>query len=134
MFKFSDESFNTGVADIDAVETIRSYSIDLVLASGSGNYTVGETVYQGANLGAATAQGEVATWTTGTNTLRVINISGEFVASSNVIGNSSSTTRSLTTADTQELPSDMLAQNKEIETAADGGIINFTETNPFGEF
>ena len=134
LFKFSDESFNTGVADIDAVETIRSYSIDLVLASGSGNYTVGETVYQGANLGAATAQGEVATWTTGTNTLRVINISGQFVASSNVIGNSSSTTRSLTTADTQELPSDMLAQNKEIETAADGGIINFTETNPFGEF
>ena len=64
----------------------------------------------------------------------MINISGEFVASSNVIGNSSSTTRSLTTADTQELPSDMLAQNKEIETAADGGIINFTETNPFGEF
>lgn len=134
LFKFSDETFNTGVADIDSVETIRSYSIDLVLASGSGNYTVGETVYQGANLGTATAKGEVATWTAGTNTLRVINISGEFVASSNVIGNSSSTTRSLTTADTQELPNNMFAQNKEIETAADGGIVDFTESNPFGEF
>ena len=134
LFKYSDETFSTGVTDIDSVESTRSYSIDLLLAAGSGNYTVGETVYQGSNLGSATAKGEVVTWTTGTNTLRVMNISGAFAASSNVIGNSSSTTRSLSSLDNQELPADMFAQNKEIESAADGGIVNFTETNPFGEF
>ena len=134
LFKFSDESFNTGDTNIDSVEINRSYSIDLIVATGSGDYTVGEIVYQGSNLGSATAKGEVAAWTTGTNTLRVMNISGEFVVSSDIIGNSSSTTRSITTSDTQELPADMYAQNKEIETAADGGVVNFTETNPFGDF
>ena len=134
LFKFSDESFNTGDTNIDSVEINRSYSIDLIVATGSGDYTVGEIVYQGSNLGSATAKGEVAAWTTGTNTLRVMNISGEFVVSSDIIGNSSSTTRSITPSDTQELPADMYAQNKEIETAADGGVVNFTETNPFGDF
>ena len=33
-----------------------------------------------------------------------------------------------------KMEGDLFAQNVEIETSADGGIVDFTETNPFGSF
>ncbi len=133
MFTYSDQSFNTGIDTIDAIERTHSYSIDFTMNTGSGNYTVGEQVYQGASLAAATVKGEVASWNATDKLLNLINMTGNFSGTSNIIGDSSSASYSITSFDAQSSAQSTAASatNKEIEEAADA-IIDFTEGNPFG--
>ena len=58
----------------------------LYMSGGSGNYKVGEIVYQGSGLEDATASGFVRYWSNTQNTLVVYDTSGIFQANSNVIG------------------------------------------------
>ena len=139
LFIYDDQEFNITTSDasvnaaIEAVETERSYHIDLVMsAGGSGSFSVGTNVYQGASLGAATARGEVVSWDAGTYTLRVINTSGTWALSTAVTDGTASWT--LASYDDMKIEGDLFAQNLEIESSADGGIVDFTETNPFGSF
>ena len=133
MFTYSDQSFNTGVETIDAIERAHSYSIDFTMNTGSGNYTVGEQVYQGASLAAATVKGEVASWNATDKVLNLINMTGNFSGTSNIIGDDSSASYSITSFDAQVNAADTAseADNAEIEAAADA-IIDFPEGNPFG--
>ena len=133
MFTYSDQSFNTGIDTIDAIERTHSYSIDFTMNTGSGNYTVGEQVYQGASLAAATVKGEVASWNAADKLLNLINMTGNFSGTVNIIGDSSSASYSITSFDAQSSAQSTAASatNKEIEEAADA-IIDFTEGNPFG--
>ena len=133
MFFYSDQSLNTGIDVIDAIERAQSYSIDFTMNTGSGNYTVGEQVYQGASLAAATVKGEVASWNATDKLLNLINMTGNFSGTVNIIGDDSSATYSITSFDAQSSAADTAAaaSNVEIEAAADA-IIDFTEGNPFG--
>ncbi len=133
MFFYSDQSLNTGIDVIDAIERKQSYSIDFTMNTGSGNYTVGEQVYQGASLAAATVKGEVASWNSTDKVLNLINMTGNFSGVVNIIGDDSSATYSITSFDAQSSAADTAASadNAEIEAAADA-IIDFTEGNPFG--
>ena len=133
MFFYSDQSLNTGIEVIDAIERAQSYSIDFTMNTGSGNYTVGEQVYQGASLAAATVKGEVASWNATDKVLNLINMTGNFSGVVNIIGNDSSASYSITSFDAQSSAADTAASadNAEIEAAADA-IIDFTEGNPFG--
>ena len=130
LFAYSDEKIDTGVATIDDIEVAQSYAIEFSMGSGSGTYTIAETVYQGATFGSATATGEVGTWD-GT-TLKLINLTGTFTTSSNIIGNSSGASYPVSTFDDQAQPTDLYANNAGIETSADS-ILDFTEGNPFSE-
>jgi len=133
MFFYSDQSLNTGIEVIDAIERAQSYSIDFTMNTGSGNYTVGEQVYQGASLAAATVKGEVASWNATDKLLNLINMTGNFSGVVNIVGDSSSASYSITSFDAQSSAADTqeTASNVEIEAAADA-IIDFTEGNPFG--
>jgi hypothetical protein len=133
MFFYSDQSLNTGIEVIDAIERAQSYSIDFTMNTGSGNYTVGEQVYQGASLAAATVKGEVASWNATDKVLNLINMTGNFSGVANIIGDDSSASYSITSFDAQSSAADTAASadNAEIEAAADA-IIDFTEGNPFG--
>ena len=133
MFTYSDQNLNTGIDTIDAIERSHSYSIDFTMNTGSGNYTVGEQVYQGASLAAATVKGEVASWNVTDKLLNLINMTGNFSGTVNIIGDSSSASYSITSFDAQSSAQSTAASatNKEIEEAADA-IIDFTEGNPFG--
>ena len=124
---------NTGIEAIDKVEREQSYSIEFTLNTGSGNYTIGETVYQGASLAAATVKGEVAKWVAADKKLTLMNMTGNFSGTVNIIGDSSDASYSITSFDAQESAADTQATqtNAEIEAAADA-IIDFTEGNPFG--
>ena len=130
LFAYSDEKIDTGVATIVDIEVAQSYAIEFSMGSGSGTYTIAETVYQGATFGSATATGEVGTWD-GT-TLKLINLTGTFTTSSNIIGNSSGASYPVSTFDDQAQPTDLYANNAGIETSADS-ILDFTEGNPFSE-
>ncbi len=132
-FTYSDQNLNTGIEIIDAIEREHSYSIDFTMNTGSGNYTVGEQVYQGASLAAATVKGEVAKWNATDKLLNLINMTGNFSGTSNIIGDDSSASYSITSFDAQTSAQSTAASatNAEIEEAADA-IIDFTEGNPFG--
>ena len=133
LFYYSDQNLNTGIEAIDKVEREQSYSIEFTLNTGSGNYTIGETIYQGASLGAATVKGEVAKWVAADKKLTLMNMTGNFSGTVNIIGDSSDASYSITSFDAQESAADTQATqtNAEIEAAADA-IIDLTEGNPFG--
>ena len=134
MFTYSDQNFNTGIEELDKIEREQSYSINFTLDTGSGNYTIGEQVYQGTSLAAATVKGEVAAWNAADKVLKLINMTGNFSGTSNIIGDSSSASYSIDSFDAQTSAANTAATsstNQEIEAAADA-IIDFTEGNPFG--
>tara|TARA_Y100000296_G_C5114572_1_gene227010 strand:+ start:26 stop:892 length:867 start_codon:yes stop_codon:yes gene_type:complete len=133
LFQYADEELATGITDIDSVETTLSYHIDLTMnAGGSGAFTVGSTVYQGSTLATSAARGEVVSWNSSTRVLRVMNIDGSFAASTAVTDGTASWV--LTSYDAMTMAGDGFSQNLEIETDADSGIVDFSETNPFGNF
>ena len=133
MFTYSDQKFDTGIDELDAIERAHSYSIDFTMLTGSGNYTVGESVYQGASLAAATVKGEVGSWNSTTKILNLLNMTGNFSGTVNIIGDSSSASYSISSFNAQQSAANTAAtsSNVEIEAEADA-IIDFTEGNPFG--
>jgi hypothetical protein len=134
-FKYSQELIETGVADIDDVATQSSYTLDLNVVSGSGDYEDKEIVYQAPdNTHAnATVVAIVQNWDTTSNTLSVTNIAGEFVDGRAIIGASSNTSHVLVSYDPlKDSTRNETYDNLYIDNQANN-IIDFTETNPFGK-
>lgn len=134
LFQYSEEQLETGVTAIDNIEKELSAAIDLVMtAGGSGSFSIGESVYQGPSLANSTGKGIVVSWNSTTRTLRVNDTSGTFATSTNVTGDiSGAVWTQASAADYQELPTTPFADNKEFETDGDA-ILDFSESNPFGE-
>lgn len=88
-FRYSHENITTGNEEIDDLDKQIAYTVEIALGTGSGNYIINESVYQGANLASATASATVSDWNPSTKKLLVINIKGAFSDTSNVIGDSS---------------------------------------------
>jgi len=136
-FVFSEEVISTGVDEID--EQIRdSYKRTQLslLAGGSGTFVADEIVYQGTSLANATFQSIVYSWTASTRKLDVIRTIGTYANNANTIGVTSgaiwvsSGTANTSYADNNAFED--IIDNFRIETESDS-IIDFTETNPFGE-
>lgn len=135
-FKYSQELIDTGVADIDQVVDDNAYLIKLQTPPGANNYTINEIVYQAADStqANATVVAIVQGWTKDVlnNTLTVSNIAGEFVPNVQIIGASSNTRYVLTSYDPMSDNSrDETYDNLMIRQSANS-IIDFSETNPFG--
>lgn len=131
-FKYSHEIINTGMEDIDSVATDDSYTLELQLGTGSGNYVYEEIVFQGANLSFATAQAIVQTWTAPTNILTVTNIKGLFLSNINIIGATSNCSRALISFDPlQKILDREVFDNEFIQNEALSSIDN-SEINPIG--
>jgi len=134
-YVFSSEIIQTGIAEID--NNMRLYyprtRISLS-AGGSGSFLNDEIVYQGSNLSFATAQALVLDFVPNTH-IDVYRMQGSFVSTTNVKGNTSNASWGITLvsdAATQNNAFDDIIDNARIEAASDG-IIDFSETNPFGE-
>jgi hypothetical protein len=139
-FKYSQELIDTGISDIDQVMTDNSYSIDLTTSRGTGTYELQEVVFQTTTAVAnitrayanATTIASVKSWIPSTNTLSVIDISGEFVNGQNVIGYTSNARYTLSTYDPLNINVvHETYDNLYIKNQANS-IIDFSETNPFG--
>jgi hypothetical protein len=132
VFRYSQEDFDTGDNEIDDIEHVVAYTIELNVNAGSGNYYINEMLYQGANLSSSTVSAEVKDWDSANNKLQVINIKGQFTNGLTVIGETSNTRYTLTTYD--EL-ADLInyddSDNRVIQTEANN-FIDMTEINPFG--
>ena len=132
LFRYEDEDFDTGDADIDVIETNLAQRTVLTLqAGGTGTFGSGESVSQA--LAAGSVLAEVLTFV-GT-TLTVIDRSGNFIASNSIpiVGATSGASWTITGVDTNTMADDPISDNLEFETAGTS-VIDFTETNPFGEF
>ena len=128
LFQYADEDFDTGDVTIDAIETALAYQVNLTLEGISGSFTAGTTIYQG-EVGLETAKAEVVSWDT--PVLRVMNIQGAFITQTEVkydVGNKGTiVVNGISDQDTGS------SQSSELELL-ETGIVDFSESNPFGEF
>ena len=128
LFEYSDEEIDTGITDLDNIETAFANAITVgLVAGGSGAFTAGETV----TGGTSNVTAEVKSFDAATRTLIVINRSGTFSVPETITGGTSSASWTTATYNTIQNTNSEYDQNNDFETA-DNDIIDFTETNPFG--
>lgn len=132
MFKYSQENIQTGISDIDLIETLNSYTIQLNMGTGSGNYVLGEEVYAGNTYITAEGTAKVADWNPVGKVLSIIDIRGTMNAAANVTGTVSGTTYAIQDLDVLEdhVPDDT-SDNAELDDLSDV-ILDLTEDNPLG--
>ena len=131
-FVFSNEIIETGITEID--EQIRDEypRTKITISAGSGTYLNDEFVYVGSNLSVATAQALVYDFVPNTY-LEVYRTIGTF-GSGTLKGNTSNAQWTISTVDTMTVMNtafEDIQDNARIEAESDG-IIDWTETNPFG--
>ena len=131
-FRYSNENINTGVEDVDIIENFTSYSQEIVLGTGTGNFIIGETVYQGANLASSNVSAKVVDWNPDTKKILVINVRGIFAGNTSVHGATSNVTYGATDTDTIGDYSDVdQYDNKNLQGEANTTMI-LVEKNPLG--
>lgn len=130
-FKYSQETIDVGIPNIDDIVFDNAYNITLTMntVTGNGNFIQGESVHNTAN----TVYGTVTSWDKPTGILKVTDLYGTFANNTLVRGNTSNA--SYTTSQTPDELIDPqereMYDNKVIQTEADE-IIDFSESNPFG--
>jgi hypothetical protein len=131
IYEMGNESIDTGVADIDLIESILSPAIDIVMLEDSGteDYIVGEIVT--GSVSDVTAK--VSKWDSETRILTVITRTGTFVEEENIVGEDSEASWTVESFSTLEDPNNNYEENKYIEDTADS-LLDFSEGNPFGEY
>lgn len=152
LFEFSDEDFDTGVAEIDTKTVAQAYQIamNITLGTGDQHFVVGETVTQeletGISIFAEVASITKVSGNSAKITVANIGVSGsetyrQFVASATkpLTGSENSYSSTITKVydigdndDDNVFPADGGAQNVSFEHIADN-FIDFTESNPFGD-
>ena len=155
LFEYNQEELETGVREIDAIQERFSTQIKLTLGTVSGSFRLGERVTQDTGLtyettvGAVTTtnplyvEGEVAAYekvTASTSTLTVVAVRGvdgsdrEFFVdgTARIIGEDSAGSGLITAIGADDLENDVYADNYDFEIEGDS-IIDFSESNPFGE-
>tara|TARA_R100000541_G_scaffold58840_1_gene70830 strand:- start:1712 stop:2662 length:951 start_codon:yes stop_codon:yes gene_type:complete len=157
LFEYNDEDMETGVATIDTTEAKNAYQVTLRVGFTDDNhFSIGETITQTVATG-ITVFGEVQTVTNTSNTkdeITVSNIgtidttnaatatdsfrdflvtSGSAGFSTNLVGSETGFTCTLSNVLLgQSFPDDGQSKNIQIEQEADN-IIDFAESNPFGD-
>jgi hypothetical protein len=131
LFRYSNETIDTGVEEIDVIEKETAYSIMINVTGGTGSYIDTEVVYQGANLAYATATAKVKEFDPSALTLELYNIVGKFTVNNTVRGVTSNAAYTMAIVDTlsdNNETSDF--ENKLIEDIADTFLV--IDNNPFG--
>ena len=130
LFEYSDEEIDTGIADLDAIETAFANAITVgLVAGGSGTFTAGETV----TGGTSNVTAEVKSFDSATRQLQIYNRSGIFTIPETVTGQTSGAAWTTASYNTLNNTNSEFDQNQFFETQADG-ILDFSQGNPFGEF
>lgn len=138
-YVFSEEVIEVGIPEIDFQirdhykKTLLPIANTISAPWSTGTFVPDEIVYQGTSLANATAQAIVYSYQPHSE-LQIIRVKGSFV-SGNVTGNTSGTFRGIHSPNDMILLSDEfedIVDNQRIEDEA-SGIIDFTESNPFGE-
>lgn len=150
IYEVGQDDIDTGIPEIDSIETENDYALQLVLATGgTGNYYIGDKVeYHNVTtiLGSTSytptgITAEVAEWDHPSRTIKLINVTGDYDEDYAILKkfNSDYTSdgvwiigpqQEFTQIDDANAEFD---DNKYIEEAADD-ILDWSEGNPFGEY
>ena len=134
-YVFSNEIVSVGISEID--DQIRNYysKTNITLNSGgSGTFANDEIVYVGSTLANATAQALVYDFTPNSS-IQLYRTIGTFTPGTTLKGNTSSAQWTIGTASDLTIMDNAfedIQDNNRIKSEANS-IIDFTETNPFGE-
>ena len=143
LFEYGNEAIDTGVEEIDSIETNFASRTTLTLGTGTGSFIVGENITQ--SLGGSpevTINGEIAEVRSGEVDVVGIessdgtNLSFSITSGTvgNLIGERSAASYPITLKDsfTSMDTNDAFADNEEFESIGNN-FIDFSEINPFGE-
>ena len=150
-FEYNGENFETGISDIDNFEASYAPSITLTIAHGSRNPVIGEDVYQQFGLdannqpirvvaevarvrkGAVVTDVDLVQVGSTDSTVREFTAGNNLVAKGDGVTWAINTVHDINTSDATAFSNDdAAADNREFEIEGDS-IIDFTETNPFGD-
>lgn len=135
-FRYSNEDVTTGIIDIDESLDSKVISYDYFLTADANNhstYLEEEIVYQGVDLSSATASAEVVAWDKPSMKLQLREIKGTFTTNNTIHGVQSGAAFVLDHYDILNNANDGLDNNSELkDLGSTGGIIDFSESNPFG--
>lgn len=130
-FKYSQETIDVGIPDVDNVVVQDAYNVTLRMTANtaSNNFTVGETI----TANTSGVSGTVTYWDRPTGTLKVTDLLGTFANNQMVTGNTSGAHFVIHNAvdpltDPQERE---MYDNFVIQTEADN-YVDLSENNPFG--
>jgi len=139
-FVFSEEKVDTGIEEIDE-QLFDSYRrTTLTLTSGTGDFLPLEVVYQGVPASCSSpammnSTAVVHTWDSATGTLTINQTVKQFISGGGqIIGNTSGANWTLDTTNTlndYDTAFEDIVDNNRIQNEA-SAIINFSESNPFG--
>ncbi len=135
-FRYNDETIQTSVPEIsNAVNSIiATYAFNMV-NTGSGIYNVGDIVYQTSNNninGLQTANAIVTSWDEPSAVLQLNTISGLFLPNVSIFDASTGATWTVNNYSMLTNTNNPFMDNPGINEAANT-ILNFSETNPFGD-
>ncbi len=136
LFRYAQEEFDTGIPEIDEVDSNRGYGGQMVFeVGGTGDFDEGEVVFAGPDLLNATAKAIVVAWDSDERLLVVNKVVQTFV-DGDVVQNEALTVSHTIVTDgappVANVPADEAADNFDIQQESDE-IIDFSEDNPFGE-
>lgn len=132
-FRYSNEKVDTGIIEIDDAADQQTFVYNFSMnRDGEFTYQNGETVYQGASLGSASATAVVVDWDKPTSLLRLKDIKGIFSPNTAIVGLTSLADYTLYAVDMLNNSNDGLDNNSELGILSND-ILDFSEHNPFGE-
>lgn len=133
-FKYNGEFLDTGVYELDSLIDGLAPSTNIYVSDVAGiSFQRGEYVYQGDDLSTATAKAVVASYDKPNGILRIRHVKGQFSGSSHIHGATSGAEMNTYFFNSQEdATPDRYGDNIQIEEEA-SSILDFSETNPFGE-
>lgn len=129
LYEYSGEDLDTGVEEIDVIERNLDQTITINFAEGgTGTFTVGETIVGGTS----NVQAEVKSFDSANRQLQVYNRTGIFTIPETLTGQTSGAAWTTSSYNTLNNTNSEYDQNQLFETEADS-ILDFTQSNPFGE-
>ena len=137
LFEYNDEDFDTGVDAIDEAEALGNRIKLTLAATGSNALNIGENIeYLVDSAAGPKLVAEIVAWDASTNILEVAHVGSTdgqwrtFSAGTTITSTETSITKTISSVG-EELQQ-VFSQNAAFETEGDN-IIDFSESNPFGE-
>jgi hypothetical protein len=147
LFEYSGEQIQTGISDIDTAMEDISQQLVLVINSSNGTeFTIGETIQQEIGVTGEYVTGRVVSYETVDDTTKKLFVTGwattdgKYHTFTNSIIDGTASGAQWTVTDVYNIDdpiankalNDPQSRNQEFELEAEG-IIDFSESNPFGE-
>ena len=134
-FKYSQEKMETGIPDIDIIQTLESITQEYYFTNLNGNFEIGEIVYQSPDTtyANATVTAELMSYNTQNGIMNLNQVTGTFSTSNTITYGVNSSANCIFVATNGYIESQSHADyDNEIINSESAAYIDKSENNPFG--